>query len=315
MTGAVVLLGPQRFEPQVAHVFADLGHDGDVALVTAGWGEREPEDGELRAAVGGEPVNLGLYARWRDVVERDADFGRADRDRRDRLEELQTLYLARLDHAIGAVRELWRHVGDEQLREEAVDDAIDSVRALDARHVERIAEIDDDFHGRWPPHERPVVAEHRDAIAGLVASTGALAISGGHVGLLARCLHLFNVGAAIGDRPVVAWSAGSMAVAERIVLFHDFVPHGPGHAEVHGHGLALVRDVVPLPHADRRLRLDDRDRMRLIARRFAPARLVPMDRTTRVECDDRQCGPSPRIADDGTVVVADASTPTSGAGT
>ena len=41
--------------------------------------------------------------------------------------------------------------------------------------------------------------------------------------------------------------------------------------------------------------------MRLIARRFAPARVVPMDRTTRVSCTDRSCGPAPLLVDDGTV--------------
>lgn len=301
MSGQVVLLGPQRFAPQVPAVLADLDRSGDVAMVTAGWGHREDEDDELRAAVGGDPVNLSLYRRWRDVVDHDPAFARADRHRRDRLEELQTLYLARLDHAISAVRDLWRHVGDDDLRRDAVEDAIDGVRGLDDRHLDRVAEIDGEFHDRWPPHERPAVARHRDDIAALVERTVAVTVSGGHVGVLARCLHLFNVAAAIGERPVVAWSAGAMAVSERIVLFHDFVPHGTGHAEVHGPGLGLVTGIVPLPHAAARLRLTDADRMQLLARRFAPARVVPMDRSTRIECSDRTCGPSARVLADGAV--------------
>ena len=48
--------------------------------------------------------------------------------------------------------------------------------------------------------------------------------------------------------PVIAWSAGAMALADRIVLFHDRSPHGPGHPEVYGSGLSVVRDVVLLPH-------------------------------------------------------------------
>ena len=301
MTRTVVLLGPQRFEQRVSDALADLDVDGEVAVVNAGWGEREGDDGELRAAVGGAPVVLSLYRRWRDVVERDRDFALADRARRDRLEELQRLYLGRLDHAVEAVRELARHDGDQRLREALLDDAVDAVRRLDDRHLRLVAEVDDEFHASWPPHERPVVAEHREELARLVDGAAAVAIAGGHVGVLARCLHVFNLAAAIGDRPVVAWSAGAMAVAERIVLFHDFVPHGAAQAVVHGRGIGLVRGVVPLPHARARLDLHDHDRMRLLARRFAPARLVPLERGTRVDVVDGEVGPSPRIADDGTV--------------
>jgi hypothetical protein len=236
VSGPVVLLGPQRFSRRVADVLTDLGRDGRVAVVTAGWGEREEEDDELRELVGGRTVNLGLYGRWRDVVERDREFALADRRRRDRLEELQSLYLARLDHAIGAVRELWAYSGDEALRADAVEDAIETVRQLDDRHLERIAEIDRSFHDRWPPHDRPVVAEHRRAIRRVLASSAALAVSGGHVGVLSRCLHLFNIAPALAGQPVVAWSAGAMALTDRIVLFHDHTPHGPGHAELHGRG-------------------------------------------------------------------------------
>lgn len=296
-----MLLGPQRFRPCAPRVLADLAVAGDVAVVTAGWGEREDQDEELRRLLPGAPVNLRLYGRWRDVVDTDRDFALADRRRRDRHEELQSLYLARLHHAIAAVRELWEHDGDDRLRSDAVDDAVEAVRDLDRRHLDRIAEIDHDFHARWPPHERPVVARHRREIGDAIGAAGAVAVAGGHVEVLSRCLHLFNVASALGDRPVVAWSAGAMAVTERIVLFHDFAPHGPGHAELHGRGLGLVRDVVALPHARRRLAVDEVERMRLIARRFAPARLVPMDGGTEVVCDDGVCGPAPLVDREGAV--------------
>ena len=61
-----------------------------------------------------------------------------------------------------------------------------------------------------------------------------------------------------------------MALADRIVLFHDRSPQGPGHPEVYGSGLSVVRDVVLLPHARARLLLDDAPRMAVFARRFAP---------------------------------------------
>jgi hypothetical protein len=73
-----------------------------------------------------------------------------------------------------------------------------------------------------------------------------------------------------------------MALSERVVLFHDFVPHGVAQTEVLGEGLGVVRGLVPLPHMRRRLRVDDRIRMSVLARRFAPARCVVLDDGVRV---------------------------------
>ncbi len=75
--------------------------------------------------------------------------------------------------------------------------------------------------------ERDPAASSRDP--------SALAIAGGHVGELARVLHLFHVAPHLPPR-VVAWSAGAMALTERVVLFHDFVPHGVAQTEVYGAG-------------------------------------------------------------------------------
>ena len=47
-----------------------------------------------------------------------------------------------------------------------------------------------------------------------------MAIAGGHVGELTRVLHLFHVAPYLPAR-VVAWSAGAMALTDRVVLFHD----------------------------------------------------------------------------------------------
>jgi hypothetical protein len=127
-----------------------------------------------------------------------------------------------------------------------------------------------------------VIASHRAEVADLLGSAAALVVAGGHVGVLAEVLHLFNVAAALGA-PVIAWSAGAMALADRIVLFGDRSAHGPGHPEVFGSGLSVVRDVVLLPHAKARLLLDDAPRMAVFARRFAPARCLPLEAGTRVE--------------------------------
>ena len=122
------------------------------------------------------------------------------------------------------------------------------------------------------------------------------------MGVLADVLHLFNVAAVLRSL-VIAWSAGAMALADRIVLFHDRAPQGPGHPEVYGSGLSGLRDVVLLPHARARMLLDDTPRMAVFARRFAPARCILLESGTRLEVASDRGGGSPAgtrmLAEDG----------------
>jgi hypothetical protein len=290
----VILLGPQR-RPTVDHVvrsLALLDSAGPFATVTAGWQEREPDDGELNALLGGRGVGLELYRRWLDVQERDPEYAAASRALEGVLGELQDLYLLRLDYALQAVYALQRRADSDQLRgtmvaqvASPVAEAVAAVRSLDAAHLAHLNEVRGAFYDRLQPHDRPVIASHRAAVADLLGSAAALIVAGGHVGVLAEVLHLFNV-AAVLRSPVIAWSAGAMALADRIVLFHDRSPQGPGHPEVYGSGLSVVRDVVPLPHARARLLLDDAPRMAVFAQRFAPASCLLLETGTRVELSD-----------------------------
>lgn len=304
----VVLLGPQRFRTTVDSTLRALGVEGPVATVTAGWQEREPDDHELDALLNGRSANLKLYTRALDIAERDPELAGADRARRDLLEELQALYVLRLGHAMEGVEAVQRRRGVRpQVQAAALADAIEAVRTLDIRHAAQVAEVHAEFYAAWSPHVRPAVAEHRAAVADLLGRCDALAVAGGHVGVLVETLHLLNVAAAV-RRPVVAWSAGAMALSERVVLFHDRAPHGPGHPQVYDAGLGLCRGVVLLPHARRRLRLDDKARMAVFARRFAPARCVLLDDGVRVDvAPDGACPPGTRLLSaEGTVTTQEA---------
>ena len=278
----IILLGPQR-RPTLDGVVRSLGLgsglSGRVATVTAGWQEREPDDAELAALLGGRAVNLGLYRRWLDVQDRDPEYFAGARRLADTVAELQDLYLLRLDYALRAVYAVQRRSASG----DAVPDAVAAVRELDTGHLRRVNGARLEFFEQLAPHDRPVIAGHRAEVSAALADAAALIIAGGHVGVLAEVLHLFNVAAALNGAPVIAWSAGAMALADRIVLFHDRSPQGPGHAEVYGSGLSLVRDVVLLPHARARLLLDDTTRMAVFARRFAPARCVPLEAGTRID--------------------------------
>jgi hypothetical protein len=290
----IILLGPQR-RPTLDGVVRSLfggagpGAGGPVATITAGWQEREPDDAELLALLGGRAVNLGLYRRWVDVQDRDPEYFAGARRLADTLAELQDLYLLRLDYALRAVYAVQRRSASG----EAVPDAVAAVRELDTGHLRRVNGARLEFFDRLAPHDRPVIAEHRAEVSAVLDGTAALVVAGGHVGMLAEVLHLFNVaaalngaalnGAALNGAPVIAWSAGAMALTDRIVLFGDRSPRGPGHAEVYGSGLSLLRDVVLLPHARSRLLLDDTARMAVFARRFGPARCVPLEAGTRID--------------------------------
>jgi hypothetical protein len=289
----IVLLGPQR-RPTLEGVARSLGLSGPVATVTAGWQEREPDDAELvtlLASAGGRAVNLALYRRWLDVRDRDPEYRAGEQRLAGVLAELQEVYLLRLDYAMRAVYAVQRRsasasasaLASASASGDALGEAVEAVRELDAAHLSRVNGARGEFFARLVPHERPVIAEHRAEVSAVLAEAAALVVTGGHVGVLAEVLHLFNVAAALNQAPVIAWSAGAMALADRIVLFGDRSPRGPGHAEVYGSGLSLLRDVVLLPHARARLLLDDTPRMAVLARRFAPARCVPLEAGTRID--------------------------------
>jgi hypothetical protein len=281
MPASVTVLGPQR-RPTVDAVIRELGPDVSFATVTAGWQEREPDDKELAALLGARCTNLRLYARWLDILDRDGEFATAQLDHRAVLDELQGLYLVQLDYALRAVYAVAARSARPRARTAALADAEAAVRLVDLRHAERVRRAHADFQAGWPPEQRPAVAEHQAAVAALLDAADTLVVAGGHIGELVRVLRLFSIRQHL-PAVVVAWSAGAMALTDRIVLFHDRAAQGPTHAEVYDDGLGLVRHAVLLPHARRRLRVDDRERMGVLARRFAPARCVLLDDGVRID--------------------------------
>src|SRR6185295_11443238 len=130
------LLGPQRFRPCVAAVLDALGCRGTLAVVTAGWQEREEEVDELRAHVGRDVVNLQLYARNESALADDPELAAALRRHQEELQALQELYRLRLTLALRAVVELEGREGSLALEERR--EALRAVRVLDRRHLSRI---------------------------------------------------------------------------------------------------------------------------------------------------------------------------------
>ena len=272
-----VLLGPQRLEPNLVHAFDRFGIEGPVVAITAGWQEREGEDDELREHLGREVIELELHQRLEQIFAEDPEVFRLHRARQDQLRALQRLYRYRLDFVLEPARGLMRWKEETDLLEGEQRAAIEAVRRLDADHLDRVAAIHGELESQHPLWERPAFRRHRHEIEDAFARAGAVAIAGGHVAALVNRMRLFRLQELLGELPVFAWSAGAMALSERIVLFHDSPPQGAGNAEVLDLGLGLVPGVVALPHASKRLRLDDQVRVSLFARRFAPALCIPLD--------------------------------------
>ena len=287
----MTLLGPQRQRQTLVDAVRGIGGvAGDVAVVTAGWQEREEEVDELRehlsARGGGGVVNLRLYHRAEEVFRDDPDLARAHRQRQDRLKRMQELYRLRLSHALDAARELLVRRGDPEIILPEREAALAAIRELDRVHLERVRALNAEVDSTLRPFEREAVARHREELRGLFAGCEAFAVAGGHVALLLNRLRMFGIGEMVGERPVFAWSGGAMVLGERLVLFHDDPPQGAGHAEVLEAGLGFYRGLLPLPHAGRRLKLDDPMRVALFARRFADLQCVAMDDGATLRWED-----------------------------
>ena len=267
----VLILGPQFRTPNLREALGRAGIEGPLAAVTAGWQEREGELDALEHHLGQPVRDLRLYERAEAVFAQDGELQAAYRARQNELRRMQDLYRLRLDHAKAALRVVLQAQDGSAAARRALGGAFRALRRLDAGHLRELRAAHARFERSWSADRHPLLAQQRLDIEQIVASAGAVCIAGGHVAVLLNRLRLFGVGHALRSRPVVAWSAGAMAVSERVVLFHDHPPQGAGNAELFEAGLALVHGAVFLPHAASRLALADHDRVALLARRFSPA--------------------------------------------
>ncbi|MFK7989717.1 MAG: hypothetical protein AB8I08_27105 [Sandaracinaceae bacterium] len=285
----VVLLGPQRFDPSVADAAAAAGIEGRIALVTAGWQEREPEDDELSEHLGGQTVNLRLHHRADHVFATDPEFRANYRARQLRYRQLQDFYRIRLEHHIEMARVIALRSAPEDVLAEEWQTSIEGIQALDAHHRAQCEQVREVFRDRCDPADRPAIKHHREKVVEMLADCQAVAIAGGHVASLLNRLHLFGLSDLLAERPVLAWSAGAMALTDNVVLFHDFPPHGADVPQMLDVGLGLAPGRVVLPGPETRLAVDEPQRMSMYATRFAPRRCVVLPRRSWMILEDGEC--------------------------
>jgi len=272
------MLGPQRSVPSVGPVLDRLGvADGHICTITAGWQDREGEIDELQGHLARQTKDLGLYRRAEDIFASHPEFRQAYHQRQKTLKELQRLYRRRLNHAIAAFAELMREPEEDILIQNERRAALRALRTLDRQHLRRIEHIHAAFEQSAQPWLLEDIRSHQREIETIIGTSAAVVIAGGHVEILLNRLRLFGLQSILADRPVIAWSAGAMALSDRVVLFHDHPPQGAGIAEIADRGLSFFPGVVPLPHAGQRLRLHDSERVSLFARRFGPAQCLTLD--------------------------------------
>ena len=302
----VTLLGPQRTVAAARAAVAELIPDGPVVTVNAGWQEREADTAELDEVLGGRMANLELYRRWRDVLVADPDYAAAERQLSEVLTEVQAVYAIRLQHALAAVDAISRRRELASVQEAALADAIRTVRELDAWHLGVVAEARAEFYGRVGIGERDSIAGHRAELDALVAGSAGMVVAGGHVGVLLHLLHIFAV-ARLLRPPLIAWSAGAMALSDRVVLYHDHTPAGPRPAELYAEGIGAYAGVLPFPHARRRLRMDDAGHLAVLARRLRPRTCLLLADGVRVDLSEGAPLPAGarRLAGDGSVELVD----------
>ena len=301
----VTLLGPQRSTAAARAAVRELMPDGPITTINAGWQEREDATEELNDVLGGRMVNLTLHARWLQVTGSDPVYAEAERRLTRLLAELQATYALRLGHAVDAVEAVSRRDKVTAVRDAALVDAVETIKELDRWHLRQVAKARTAFYAEVSIGDRDSVASHRRALAEMIQDSAGMVITGGHVGVLLHLLHVFGLTQMI-KQPLITWSAGAMACAERVVLFHDHGPAGRRNPEVYAEGLGVYPDVLPFPHPRRRLRLDDSGHLSLLARRFAPRVCLLLGDGVRVDLGDHEpLPPGARwLAEDGRVITA-----------
>lgn len=278
----IVLLGPQTDFAEIGEVLDEFKVDGSVALITTGWQENESEDEALVEQLRRPAVNLALHARSERVYAQEPLYAQARASRQARLQHLQRFYRMRLEAVDEAARAIGvRHVDAEILLEQQ-SITIAQMRQLDEDHLQRCQAEWTAFDQQWPAAEQASIAHERAAIAELVGRCAAVVIAGGHLTALLNRLRLFDVLAAAGNKPIIAWSAGAMCLSDRIVLFHDSPPFGKNLAQMLDVGLGLAKGVVVMPDPRHRLRTDQPQATAWFTQRMAPAQCLGMDPGARL---------------------------------
>ena len=281
-----VLLGPQRPTRNITEAVANAGlPEGPLAVISAAWQEAEGDIDDVRELVDRPLEDLRLYRRAEEVESRDPTLAAATRRRQERLIAQQRIYRLRLKQLSIAARQTLRAEGEHDMLVAEQRHAIAQLRALDRHHLHRTESIWSEFLDRYNPEAHSLLAEQAVEIGEAIGRCAGILITGGNVAILLNRLRLFGLDRYLRTNPIIAWSAGAMVLAERIVLFHERSPEGRRDAEVFGAGCRIVPGYVLLPDAKHRLRSNETTRVGLMSRRFSPDVCLALDNGAELHVD------------------------------
>lgn len=285
-----MVLGPPAESLSLAPALESLDlPPGPVAAITVGWREEESSTAAIdrEAAFAGRRVTpLLLGERVRRAFDRDPELATAHRALQDDLRVEEQLYQTRLKQAVEARHALGRMSVAGGPRARYLEAAWRDILAVDRFHLETQAGFWEEFRRAIGPAERPSLRGDAEEVVGLLGDSAVAVITGGQVAVIRNRLRLLGLGPVLARLPLVAWSAGAMALSRRVVLFHDHLPFGSAKPEIYGEGADILPGAAFFPDARRRLALDDRESLGELAGRVAPERAVLLDPGDRLDLAD-----------------------------
>ncbi len=167
-----------------------------------------------------------------------------------------------------------------------VQDTLAAIVANDEKMISICEEIERYFRNRSLVDESPLFIQIRDNLRQTILSANSIFLFGGNVAVLLNRLQFFRLGDVFHE---ALWrgtnfysvSAGSMVLAEKIIVYDDF--WGDGHArprkefEFFDRGLGLVTKVALFPHCMDRIQTDDPDNLSYLAHRFSSVPCVGLN--------------------------------------
>ncbi|MBI4863450.1 MAG: Type 1 glutamine amidotransferase-like domain-containing protein [Candidatus Riflebacteria bacterium] len=206
---------------------------------------------------------------------------------RDQTSYVKELYpgmtLARiLAHDVSPHRGRLQRLDDrELLLHYCAGDVQDTLRKIvenDDAMVRICHEIEAYFRDRSRVDENPHFIEMRDALRQRLFAANSIMVFGGNLSALLSCLQFFRLHDMFQEAlwrgtSYYSVSAGSMVLAEKIIIYDDFWGDGQVRPrkefEFFDNGLNLVTQMTLFPHCMDRIQTDDPDNLAYLAHRFS----------------------------------------------
>lgn len=167
-----------------------------------------------------------------------------------------------------------------------VQDTMAKIIENDSLMLRICDQIEGYFRDRSRVEEHPVYIAMREEFRNRILSANSIFIFGGHMPVLLNRLKFFDLKGVFNEAlcrgtNFYTVSAGSMALADKVIVYDDF-----GHRAEGGHGrefeffdngLGLVTKVAIFPHCMDRIQTDEPDNLSYLANRFSSGPCVGLN--------------------------------------